>query len=130
MNRTRDEAPLRVSVIIVSWNAAPVLGRCLESLVGQRVTGGFETIVINNASTDHTVEVLREHADEVRVLTNDHNAGFSVGNNQGAKAARGRTLFFLNSDTELRAAVFHELGGFWPTLYSEEQGGACTSTRR
>ncbi len=91
----------RVSVIVVSWNAAPVLGRCLESLERQRVTGGFETIVVDNASTDHSAEILREHADEVRVITNEHNAGFTAGNNQGATAARAPVLFFLNSDTEL-----------------------------
>ena len=88
-------------MIVVSWNAGPVLGGCLESLERQRVTGGFETIVVDNASTDNTAEVLRVHADAIRVITNDQNAGFSAGNNQGAAAARAPVLFFLNSDTEL-----------------------------
>jgi len=88
-------------VIVVSWNAGPVLGRCLESLERQRVTGGFETIVVDNASTDNTAEVLRVHADAIRVITNDQDAGYSAGNNQGAAAARGPVLFFLNPDTEL-----------------------------
>jgi GT2 family glycosyltransferase len=86
---------------VVSWNGGPVLGRCLESVERQRVTGGFETIVVDNASTDNTAEVLRMHAEDVRVITNDHNVGFSAGNNQGAAAARAPVLFFLNSDTEL-----------------------------
>jgi len=88
-------------VIVVSWNAAPVLARCLQSLARQHVDGGFETIVVDNASTDHTAGILREHADGVRVITNDQNVGFSAGNNRGAAAARARVLFFLNSDTEL-----------------------------
>jgi GT2 family glycosyltransferase len=88
-------------VIVVSWNAAPVLGRCLESLARNHVDGGFETIVVDNASTDSTADVLRAHADDVRVITNDQNVGFAVGNNQGAAAARAPVLFFLNSDTEL-----------------------------
>ena len=85
----------------MSWNAGPVLGRCLESLERQRVTGGFETIVVDNASTDNTVDVLGVHAHAVRVITNDENVGFSAGSNQGATAARAPVLFFLNSDTEL-----------------------------
>jgi GT2 family glycosyltransferase len=91
----------RVSVIIATWNAGQVLGRCLESIARQVVSDGFETIVVDNASTDCTAEVLARHRDRVSVITNDHNAAYSGGNNTGATAARGRVLFFLNSDTEL-----------------------------
>jgi GT2 family glycosyltransferase len=91
-----------MSVIIASWNAGDVLGRCLETLATQTLDGGFETIVVNDASTDNTAELLRgwEGAGRV-VVTNDRNRGFSGANNRGAEEARGRVLFFLNSDTEL-----------------------------
>lgn len=92
---------LRVSVIIASWNAARVLGPCLESLDRQQVAGGFETIVVDNASTDDTSEVLARHRHAVQVIRNEHNAGFSAANNAGAAAARGEVLVFLNSDTAL-----------------------------
>jgi GT2 family glycosyltransferase len=91
----------RVSVIIPSWNARDVLARCLDSLATQDVRGGFETIVVDNASSDGTAELLRERADEVRVISNRENVGFSAANNQAAREARGAVLFFLNSDTEL-----------------------------
>jgi N-acetylglucosaminyl-diphospho-decaprenol L-rhamnosyltransferase len=94
---------VRVSVIVPAWNASAVLGRCLDSLAGQRVEGGFETIVVDNASTDDTPELLRRYSDHLRVITNDHNARFSGANNQAALEARGDVLFFLNSDTELLA---------------------------
>jgi N-acetylglucosaminyl-diphospho-decaprenol L-rhamnosyltransferase len=94
-------ATLRHSVIVVTWNAAEVLDRCLETVRGQEVTGGLETIVVDNASTDGTAAVLERHADHVRVIRNEENLGFSGGNNQGARAARGDVLHFLNSDTEL-----------------------------
>jgi GT2 family glycosyltransferase len=92
-----------MSVIVATWNACEVLGDCLESLAGQELDGGFETIVVDNASTDGTADLLRRHADRVHVISNVRNAGFSVANNQAAREARGRVLFFLNSDTKLLA---------------------------
>lgn len=91
----------RVSVVIPSWNACDVLASCLDSLALQEVRGGFETIVVDNASSDGTAELLRERSDRVRVISNRENVGFSVANNQAARDARGSVLFFLNSDTEL-----------------------------
>jgi GT2 family glycosyltransferase len=92
---------VRHSVIVVTWNAAEVLDRCLESVHRQEVDGGLETIVVDNASTDGTDAVLARHADRIRVIRNDRNLGFSLGNNQGAAAASGEILHFLNADTEL-----------------------------
>src|SRR3954453_3707288 len=92
---------LRISVIIATWNACGVLGRCLDSVASQSVDGGFETIVVDNASTDGTAALLAGYADRVRVITNDHNAAYSGANNLAAGEARGDVLFFLNSDTEL-----------------------------
>jgi GT2 family glycosyltransferase len=94
---------VRGSVIIASWNAADVLERCLESVDRQELPGGFETIVVDNASTDGTAEILRGRADRVRIISNDENVGFSAANNRAAREASGDILFFLNSDTELLA---------------------------
>jgi GT2 family glycosyltransferase len=80
-----------------------VLTACLDSVVAQTVRGGHETIVVDNASTDGTAAVLNRYADRVRVITNDHNAGYSGANNLAAREAGGEVLFFLNSDTELLA---------------------------
>jgi GT2 family glycosyltransferase len=101
MHRTMERP--RVSVIIATWNAGDVLGLCLDSLEEQEVTGGFETIVVDNASTDGTPALLRSYADRVRVITNDHNAAYSGANNLAAREARGEVLLFLNSDTALLA---------------------------
>jgi GT2 family glycosyltransferase len=92
---------LAASVIIPTWNAADVLAACLDSLARQQLPGGFETIVVDNASTDGTAELLLDRTDGLRVISNAENVGFSVANNQAAREARGRVLFFLNSDTEL-----------------------------
>lgn len=92
---------LRVSVVIATWNAADVLGRCLDSVLEQDVRGGHETIVVDNASSDDTVELLRAYADRVRVIVSDRNLHFSGGNNLAASEANGSVLFLLNPDTEL-----------------------------
>ena len=93
---------MRVSVIIASWNAAGVLGRCLDSVERQQVEGGVETIVVDNASSDATQELLRGYGGRVRVIANDVNARYAGANNQAAEVAEGDVLFFLNSDAELR----------------------------
>lgn len=95
--------PVRVSVIVASWNAGDVLGACLDRLHEQEIEGGYETIVVDDASTDDTPDVLRRHADGMRVIRNQRNVGFSAANNQAAEQARGEILFFLNCDTELLA---------------------------
>jgi N-acetylglucosaminyl-diphospho-decaprenol L-rhamnosyltransferase len=100
---TAKPPELRVSVIIAAWNAAEVLGACLDSVLVQELRGGFETIVVDNASTDRTAALLREYEERVRVISNDHNAAYAGGNNLAAREARGEVLFFLNSDTELLA---------------------------
>jgi GT2 family glycosyltransferase len=94
---------VRGSVIVPAWNAADVLADCLDSVAAQELPGRLETIVVDNASTDGTAELLRERAGTITVISNDENAGFSGANNQAARIARGRILFYLNSDTELLA---------------------------
>jgi hypothetical protein len=100
---------LDVSVIIVNWNTRDLLIRCLEAL-GQ-ATGGLrlEVIVVDNASRDDSVAVLRQRFPEVRLIANDNNAGFSRANNQGAAVARGRYLLLLNSDAFLTPGALEAL---------------------
>lgn len=95
--------PVRASVIIATWNAADVLPACLDSIAEQRLDGGLETIVVDNASTDGTPAVLARYATRIRVIRNDRNLGYSGANNQATLEARGCVLVFLNPDTELLA---------------------------
>jgi GT2 family glycosyltransferase len=91
----------RASLIVATWNAADLLEACLDSIEAQRLPGGFETIVVDDASTDRTPELLAGRAGRVEVVTNEANAGFAAANARGARAARGGVLVFLNPDTEL-----------------------------
>ncbi len=95
--RVREERP-EISVIVLSYNTQELLMRCIES-VRQHTDIPYELIVVDNASTDGSAEYARAAADHA--ILNEENVGFSGGFNQGAAAARGRFVFFLNSDTKL-----------------------------
>lgn len=89
------------SVIIPVFNKDYLTYRCLRSLLLAKVSRTFEVIVIDNASSDHTLEVLEHFGVRIRVIANDENAGFVAACNQGAAASKGRFLVFLNNDTEV-----------------------------
>jgi len=91
-----------VSIVIVTWNGRRFLDDCLTSVAAQ--TGvQWEAILVDNASTDGTVEYVRERYPWVRVVALDENRGFAGGNNAGVREARGRFLAFLNNDTMVEA---------------------------
>ena len=92
-----------MSVIIPTWNTRDLLARCLASIGRQEVPGGFETIVIDDASTDGTAELLSRVDHDLRVIFNNQSVGYTAANNQAAEEARGEVLVLLNADTELLA---------------------------
>ncbi len=89
-----------LSVIVISLNSRAFLHECLQSLDGATWRDvSYEAIVVDNASTDGTVEMLARLHPHVRVVANATNVGFCRAGNQGAAVARGRYLLFLNDDT-------------------------------
>ena len=93
------ETPLDITVIIVSWNVAGLLRDCLDSLARTRGDLSLEVIVVDNASTDNTLEMLRTRFSSVGVIANKENCGFARANNQAIALARGRFVLLLNPDT-------------------------------
>ncbi len=97
MNSAPSDPPPLVSVIVLNWNGAAYLPRCLDALAGQTFSD-FEVLVLDNASTDHSADGLEERWAGVRVVRFERNLGFAAANNRGAELARGRWLVFLNND--------------------------------
>ena len=89
-----------VSVLITTYNSAKFLERCLESLLHQ-VYKPLEVIVVDNASSDGTRDLLAKVAPEIRVIYNDTNIGFAAAQNQAARLAKGIWLLSLNPDVVL-----------------------------
>jgi N-acetylglucosaminyl-diphospho-decaprenol L-rhamnosyltransferase len=98
-----------VSVCIVNYNCRDILRGCLDSLYGQDQGTSFETVVVDNASSDGAPEMVEAEYPDVLLLRNASNEGFSRGNNQAADVARGRYLFFLNNDTIVPAGTLGQL---------------------
>jgi GT2 family glycosyltransferase len=91
---------MQLSIIIVNYNTDKLLKQCLDSVYLQRVNFDFEVIVVDNNSTDKSLEMLSKYFTQVKIISNTKNVGFGKANNQGAKLAKGRWLLFLNSDTQ------------------------------
>lgn len=95
-------AMLDLSVIIVNYNTRNLLDDCLDSLLAAvPPTNGLEIIVVDNASSDGSQEMVRKKYPQVQLIASAENRGFSAANNLGAAQANGRSLLFLNSDTVL-----------------------------
>jgi GT2 family glycosyltransferase len=89
-----------IRIIVLNWNGQRWLERCLTAL-RQQESCAFEVVVVDNASTDGSVEFVRTHFPEFTVLALEQNRGFSGGNNAGARGATTPYLAFLNNDTEV-----------------------------
>lgn len=122
-NRT-DEETITTSIIIPVFNKADFTFQCLRSLVRELDFQSTEVIVVNNASTDATVELLSHFRRFVRVVNNDENLGFVDACNLGAARARGRYLLFLNNDTVVLPGWLKHLV---ETIESDERTGAVGS---
>lgn len=111
------------SVIIVNFNGRDLLDECLGSL--QRQTfNNFEIIVVDNASSDGSVEFIRDRYPEVRVVQNAVNLGYGGGNNRGIEVAKGKYIVLLNNDTETDPRW---LGALVAAAESDEKTGMCAS---
>ena len=119
---TDQDSPL-ISVVVLNWNGYQVLDNCLRSLYDQTYRP-LEIIVVDNASTDGSVDFVRQKFQDVNLIVNEKNLGFGGGNNIGIRASRGQYIMILNNDTRLDPKCVEELKR---SIEKDKSYGACAS---
>jgi GT2 family glycosyltransferase len=99
-SQERQPEAVSASIIIPNWNGRQHLEACLSSLRGQSYTD-FETILVDNGSTDGSREFVKEYFPEIHLLELGENLGFTGACNAGYSQASGRLIILLNNDTEV-----------------------------
>ncbi|MEK3716553.1 MULTISPECIES: glycosyltransferase family 2 protein [unclassified Paenibacillus] len=89
---------MKTSIIILTLNQLQLTVQCLES-IKRGTPEEHEIIIVDNASSDGTVNFLKHHYPEMKLIENKKNLGFAKGCNQGVQAAQGESILFLNNDT-------------------------------
>src|ERR1017187_10230241 len=97
----KNSSQIIVSIIIVSWNARDYLKQCLESLTPAVCRYPMEIIVVDNASSDGSPEMVEGSFPHVRLIRNSANLGFARGNNLGVESSNGQYLCPINSDVKV-----------------------------
>lgn len=100
-----------LSVIIVNYNTAELLAICLRSIEAD-APRKTEIVVVDNASRDNSVKLVRKDFPKVYLIANKNNVGFAKANNQAVKVTTGRYLYFLNPDTELKPGALQAMRNF------------------
>jgi len=109
-------------ICIVNYNTRELLDRCLASLLRYPPPGEYEIVVVDNASQDGSVEMLREKYPQVRVIACAQNIGYAAGNNLALQDCQARYALILNSDIEVFPKALTRLQEFMDT---HPQAGMC-----
>ncbi len=99
---------MKVSVVIPNWNGIHLVGMCLDSMEKSDFED-FETIVVDNGSTDGSKEMIKEKYPWVRLVELPKNLGFAIACNEGYKASKGEYICLLNNDIEVAEDWLSEL---------------------
>jgi len=121
-----------LSVIIVTWNGRELLRNCLRTVVRGLTPDPWsltpELIVVDNASTDGSAEMVRREFPDAQVIVNAENVGFARANNQGIRVSRGRYVLLLNNDTLVPSGALEALVAFMEA--HGDAGAVCPRLRR
>ncbi len=101
-----------LSIVIVSRNTSSLLADCLRSIPAGAEAQSHEIIVVDNASSDGSAEMVAREYPRVQLIRNSVNVGYARANNQGIRLSQGRYLLLLNSDTIVPAGALSALGQF------------------
>ena len=103
---------MKLSIVIPTYNAHEWIEQCLDSIRLHRPSSDYETIVVDDTSSDDTVAVVTSTFPGVRVFANEKNVGFGKTVNVGLKAAGGEYILVLNNDTWMHANALDAMIGY------------------
>ena len=107
-----DNDKIKISIIIVNFNTTEHIIKCLESTYDMTSGFDFEIIIVDNNSTDRSIEKINDKFPQVQLILRNINDGFGCGCNVGAKNSKGKYLAFVNPDTFIKDNVLLELFNF------------------
>jgi hypothetical protein len=102
----------KLSIVIVSWNVKDLLKKCLYSIIKHQKDLNVEVIVVDNASSDQSVEMVKQNFPLFKIIKNEENLGFAKANNQGILASNGDLILALNPDTEVMEDTLQKMVKF------------------
>ncbi len=97
--------PMDLSIAIVSWNTKGLLEECLESIFNTTHDIDFEVIVVDNASSDGSIDMVHEKYPQVLLVESAENVGFARANNKAYEVSSGRHFMILNPDTKVLSDI-------------------------
>ena len=123
-----------VSIVVLNWNGNAFIQACLEHIQNQTYPA-IEMIVVDNASSDDSLEIVRREFPQAKIIANSENVGFANGMNQGILASKGEFVIPLNLDAFLHqdfvakamatAIDYPEIGLVAPKAGLRVRGGSC-----
>ncbi len=111
-----------ITVIIVTWNCRQYVIDCLRSIFKDPVQCSIGITVVDNNSTDNTIELIKKDYPAIKIIANSSNKGFAAANNQGIEGSTSRYVLLLNPDTIVHSGAFDRMISF---LDSNERIGAA-----
>ncbi len=111
-----------LSIVVVSWNTAQLLKQCLDSIYANPPDCTFDIWVVDNASSDESVAMVRSDFPDAHLITNRENVGFAGANNQALELCQGSFVLLLNPDTVVKPQALNQLIRFLRN--NEQVGGA------
>ena len=107
-----SKAQIEVSIIIANWNAREFLRDCIRSIYEKTKEIRYELIIVDDASTDGSAEMVEREFPQVKIIRNEKNLGYTKSINRGAPLAQGSYILLLNSDTVILDDAIKSLTNF------------------
>ena len=104
----RGDVMIKLSIIVPVYNSGEYISRCLDSLVNQTLDD-IEIIVVNDGSTDNSLEILQEYVSEKVKIITQKNSGVAVARNTGLKNAKGKYIAYVDSDDWIELDMFEKM---------------------